>query len=80
MDFRNRLPRFALLLLAVLSAQAWAGDITLDGRWRLAAPQETAADVRVDDPALQAFEPSRLTHLASADEAAWVVLRPRDAA
>ena len=77
-DLRNRLARFALLLLALLSTQAWAGNMALDGRWRLAAPQETAADVRIDDPALQSFDPSRLSQLASADETVWVVLRPRD--
>jgi len=76
-DYRNRLARFAFLLLALFSTQAWAGDIALDGRWRLASSQETATDVRVDDPALQPFDPSRLTHLASTDETAWIVLRPR---
>src|SRR5690606_3554175 len=67
-----------LLLLALVAAPAWAGGVALDGRWRLAAPQEAHADVRFDDPALQAFDPSRLTPLAGSGESAGVVLRPRD--
>jgi len=77
-DFRNRLARFVLLLLVLLPLQAWAGDVALDGHWRLAAAQESPAHVDLNDPALHSFDPARLTHLAAMDETAWVVLRPRD--
>ena len=75
-DIRQCLLRIAALWLLLVPLGAAGADIALDGSWRLAAPRETAADVRVDDPALQAFDPSRPTHLASADETAWIVLRP----
>ena len=77
-DIRTRFAGFALLFLVMIVSPARAGDIALDGHWRLASPQETAADVRVDDPALHPFEPSRYTPLVASGEEAWIVLRPKD--
>lgn len=68
-----------VLVVAVLwAACAAAAEIPLEGYWRPAAPQETAADMRLDDPALQAFDPALFTHFAAHGDEAWVVLRPRD--
>jgi len=75
---RTWLARLAFVFLILVSVPANAGEVALDGRWRLAAPGETAAEVRMDDADLQAFDPAQLTHLASTEQTAWVELRPRD--
>jgi len=79
-DIRKRLARIAWLLLALVAMQVSASEIALEGRWRLATPQETVADVRTDDPMLHAFDPAQPTLLAASNEIAWVLLRPRDGA
>lgn len=77
-DIRKRVARVAWLLLALVAMQASAGEIALEGQWRLATPQETVVDVRTDDPALHEFDPAQPTPMAASNEIAWVVLRPRD--
>jgi diguanylate cyclase (GGDEF)-like protein len=74
---RTRFAGFALLLILLVPLRVLAGEVALEGQWRLASASETAADVRLDDPRLQAFVPSRFTSMAGPGEQAWIVLRPR---
>lgn len=71
--------RCALWLLA--AAPGVASALALDGAWRPAEPGETIAQVNLDDPRWQAFDPSRLNRLIDARQPAdarvsWIVLRP----
>ena len=68
-DIRRRVARVAWLLIALVAMQASAGEIALEGHWRLATPQETMVDVRTDDPALHEFDPAQPGGVAPAPAA-----------
>lgn len=83
LPFKTRAPAtvawLALLLLTCSSAGARAADIPLEGRWRPATEQETAAAVH-DDAALQRFDPGLFQHFRSPSGQSWVLLRPQGGA
>ena len=63
-------------VLAIAPLCCVAGTAALSGAWRPAATNEAAASVRVDDPALKAFDPARLTAFDGGDDGSWIVLKP----